>query len=191
MKKSEQCAYQPEELKALVLGAQQHQQPAIDELCEAFAPLVLQEAHLSYVSQALGEEAENTAWMYFLEFIMSYKDDCYMLLPGLIKVKLRFALMEKIYRSKSINALLILDAANEDGNRLFDPASEDVHLERLHLTAALKDAMHKLSSKQRQVVESTVINNMPLNEYSQKHNISYTAAYLLQKRALAALKAAF
>ena len=42
------------ELKELVLAAQQGQQQAIDKLCGAFKPLIMQEAHHSYVTQALG-----------------------------------------------------------------------------------------------------------------------------------------
>lgn len=178
-------------LKELVLAAQKGDQWAIDALCEAFRPLIMQEAHYSYVAQALGEEAENTAWVYFLEFIMSYKDDCYQLLPGLIKVKVHFALMEKIYRQKHIATQLLLDATDEDGKRLHEPSSEDHNLEKIHLHAGLKYALGCLTAKQRHIIKATVLGEMSLSAYGQKHNMSYTGAYLLQKRALSILKAAF
>lgn len=53
------------QLEELVLAAQKGEQVAIDAMCTNFKPLVMQEAHRSYVAQALGEEAENTAWVYF------------------------------------------------------------------------------------------------------------------------------
>lgn len=178
-------------LKELVLAAQKGEQWAIDALCEAFRPLIMQEAHYSYVAQSLGEEAENTAWVYFLEFIMSYKDDCYQLLPGLIKLKLHFALMQKIYRQKHITTQLILDTTDEDGKRLKEPSSEDHNLEKIHLHAGLEYALSRLTAKQRNIIDATVLGEMSLSSYGQKHNMSYTGAYLLQKRALSILKAAF
>ena len=178
-------------LKELVLAAQKGEQWAIDALCEAFRPLIMQEAHYSYVAQSLGEEAENTAWVYFLEFIMSYKDDCYQLLPALIKLKLHFALMQKIYRQKHITTQLILDTTDEDGKRLKEPSSEDHNLEKIHLHAGLEYALSRLTAKQRNIIDATVLGEMSLSSYGQKHNMSYTGAYLLQKRALSILKAAF
>lgn len=178
-------------LKELVLAAQKGEQWAIDALCEAFRPLIMQEAHYSYVALSLGEEAENTAWVYFLEFIMSYKDDCYQLLPGLIKLKLHFALMQKIYRQKHITTQLILDTTDEDGKRLKEPSSEDHNLEKIHLHAGLEYALSRLTAKQRNIIDATVLGEMSLSAYGQKHNMSYTGAYLLQKRALSILKAAF
>ena len=178
-------------LKELVLAAQKGEQWAIDALCEAFRPLIMQEAHYSYVAQSLGEEAENTAWVYFLEFIMSYKDDCYQLLPGLIKLKLHFALIQKIYRQKHITTQLILDTTDEDGKRLKEPSSEDHNLEKIHLHAGLEYALSRLTAKQRNIIDATVLGEMSLSSYGQKHNMSYTGAYLLQKRALSILKAAF
>ena len=179
------------ELKEQVLAAQRGEQQAIDALCEAFEPLVMKEAHTSYIVQALGQDAENTAWEYFLEFIMAYKDDTYLLLPGLIKIKLDYALMQKVYRNYNVDALFLLDVTNAKGKRLIEPSSEDNQLEKIHLLAGLQYALSSLSEKQWEIVKDTILHNISLKEYSQKHNISYTAAYLLQKRALAALKAAF
>ena len=178
-------------LKELVLAAQKGEQWAIDALCEAFRPLIMQEAHYSYVAQSLGEEAENTAWVYFLEFIMSYKDDCYQLLPGLIKMKLRFAFMQKIYRKKYVATQFLLDATNEDGRRLYEPSMEDKNIEKILFNVGITYALKRLTAKQRHIVEATVMGEMSLTDYSQKHGLSYTAAYLLQKRALSILKKAF
>ena len=179
------------ELKELTQAAQKGEQWAINDLCKHFKPLIMQEAHCSYVAQALGEEAENTAWVYFLEFIMSYKDDCYQLLPGLIKMKLHFALMEKIYRKKHIATQLLLDAMDEDGRRLYEPSMEDKNIEKILFNVGLTYALKCLTAKQRHIVEATVMGQMSLTDYSQKHGLSYTAAYLLQKRALSILKKAF
>ena len=179
------------QLEELVLAAQKGEQVAIDAMCTNFKPLVMQEAHRSYVAQALGEEAENTAWVYFLEFIMSYKDNCYQLLPVLIKMKLRFAFMQKIYRKKHVATQFLLDATNEDGRRLYEPSMEDKNIEKILFNVGLTYALKCLTAKQRHIVEATVMGEMSLTDYSQKHGLSYTAAYLLQKRALSILKKAF
>lgn len=47
-----------------------------------------------------------------------------------------------------------------------------------------------LSKKQREIIRATVLGNMDLNSYGQKHGISYNAAYKLQKKALSVLKRA-
>ena len=60
------------ELKKLVKGAQRFEQQAIDRLCQLFKPLVLREAYKSYVVGTLGDDAQNTAWEIFLEFIHNY-----------------------------------------------------------------------------------------------------------------------
>ena len=99
--------------------------------------------------------------------------------------------MQKVYRNYNVDALFLLDVTNAKGKRLIEPSSEDNQLEKIHLLAGLQYALSSLSEKQWEIVKDTILHNISLKEYSQKHNISYTAAYLLQKRALAALKAAF
>ena len=182
--------FEPAELKGLVLAAQAHDQNAIDSLCEAFRPLIMKEAHLSYIQNKLGEEAENTAWQIFLEFIMSYEDDDYAMLPGLLKVRLHFAFFHLVYRKKEIIMHLLLDETDDDGNKIYNPACSDTFTERLELRSELNYALGILSKKQRDIIRATVLGDMDLNTYSKNKNISYTAAYKLQKKALAVLKCA-
>ena len=60
--------------KRLVLAAQAGNKLAIKILCKAFEPLIKKEAHRPAIIQVLGEDAKNTAWMLFLDFIMNYHD---------------------------------------------------------------------------------------------------------------------
>ena len=99
--------------------------------------------------------------------------------------------MQKIYRKKHVATQFLLDATNEDGRRLYEPSMEDKNIEKILFNVGLTYALKRLTAKQRHIVEATVMGEMSLTDYSQKHGLSYTAAYLLQKRALSILKKAF
>ncbi len=61
--------YTPKELKELILAAQAADEKAIESLCETFKPLILKESHYPSIFDILGEDAVNTAWVIFLQFI--------------------------------------------------------------------------------------------------------------------------
>lgn len=56
-------------MQDLVCRAQNDEQVAIDELCQIFKPLIYSEAKRQTVYNVLGEDAVNTAWTIFLNFI--------------------------------------------------------------------------------------------------------------------------
>lgn len=180
------------QLKELVLAAQKGQQAAIDVLCQAFKPLIMKEAHYSYVAQALGEEAENTAWMLFLEFIMSYKGKKYLVLPGLIKVHLHYSLLHKVYPEEKteVDACLLLDQTDAEGRPLYDIASEELVDSHLTDHKMLHNLLKNLTAKQRDVIEATILGCQTLEEYSRKRGLSFTTVYLHQQRGLKRLRKA-
>ena len=177
-------------LKALVLAAQNGQQQSIDELCAAFRPLIMQEARYSYVKQALGEEAENTAWMLFLEFIMSYKGKNFLALPGLIKVHLHYSLLHKVYPDEKVevDAYLWLDQTDEEGRPLFDIASDELVDSQLTDDNMVKNMLKHLTAKQKEVIEATILGCKTLDEYSRIKGLSFTTVYLYQQRGLKRLR---
>ena len=178
------------ELKELVLAAQQGQQQAIDKLCGAFKPLIMQEAHHSYVAQALGEEAENTAWMLFLEFIMNYKGKKYLVLPGLVKQYLHYELLHLVYPRTitSVNAALILDETDADGHPLHEIPRDELIDNQFHDVKYINQLLKHLTAKQREVIEATIIGFQTLEEYSSKKGLSFTTVYLHQQRGLKKLR---
>lgn len=177
-------------LKELVLNAQNGQQQAIDQLCAAFKPLIMQEAHYSYIAQALGEEAENTAWMLFLEFIMSYKGKNYLVLPGLIKVHLHYSLLHKVYpdEKNEVDAYLLLDQTDEEGRPLFDIASDELVDSHLIDHNMIHNLLKHLTAKQKEVIEATILGCQTLDEFSRKKGLSFTTVYLHQQRGLKKLR---
>ena len=181
-----------DELKELIQAAQKGEQGAIYALCEAFRPLIIQEAHCSYVVQALGEEAENTAWMLFLEIIMSYKDKKYMVLPGLIKKNLHFELMHLVYPRTitSVDAALFLDETDADGHPLHDIANDQLVDNQFSDTNYLNQLLKHLTKKQRDVIEATILGSQTLDDYRLQRGLSFTTVYLHQQRGLQRLRKA-
>ena len=176
------------QLSVLVPQVQKGDHRAIEEVYEAFKPLI---AHLLWqkgVREILGEDAENTAWLFFWEAVMRYQDEDYATLPGLLKFKVRFALLHAMQQMLKKQLLLILDGTDASGRYLWEPAVCDVRLEAVLGDVALHHAMRKLSAKQREIVLQTVLGDLSLKEYSEQTGICYSAAYKLQRRALAILK---
>ena len=178
------------ELKKLVKGAQRFEQQAIDRLCQLFKPLVLREAYKSYIVGTLGDDAQNTAWEIFLEFIHNYHGNKYRLLPGLIQMHLSFKLMHKVYpkRNTNVKAEAILDAVDSNGSKLLDPSDEHACINKFFENKFFEGIYAHLTPKQSDIIDAVYRHNMDLKKYSEEQNISYTAAYQLKNRALDILK---
>ena len=178
------------ELKNLVQAAQRYEQNAIDRLCDSFKPLILKEAYKSYVVAKLGDDAENTAWEIFLEFIHAYQGNKYRLLPGLVQMHLSYELLHRVYpRTQSmVEAELLLDATDSDGKRIMDPSDKNMCMDGFFEENFFEGLYQGLTPKQRDVIDAVYRHHMSLAEYGQQTGITYTAAYLLEKRALAIIK---
>ncbi|MGM9582989.1 MAG: hypothetical protein ACI3WU_04655 [Phascolarctobacterium sp.] len=190
-KKQDYNTFTATELKNLVKAAQCFDQRAIDRLCEAFRPLIIREAHRSYVVGNLGTDAENTAWELFLEFIQRYQGNNFRLLPGLMQKHLYFELLHKVYPEKptSVQADLVLDETDADGKRRIDIPYNSESFDKLLSSSYLKALLQALTEKQRDIILATVIGDQSLDEYRLQYGISFKVAYLRQQTALAKLKA--
>lgn len=173
----------PEELEAAIAAAKEQDADAIQRLCAAFTPLILKEAHYPSVWQALGEDAVNTAWVIFLEFIKKYNGCDYRHLPGLIQCHLRYELLHKISRQSSVHKYDSLD--EEACQQVADKHDFILELENSSL---LTLALHTLTPRQKQVIEAVHLQGLSLQEYCKSQKMSYKTAYLHHKRALAKLK---
>ena len=71
-------------LRAAVQAYQQGNPHAAERLRQAFAPLVCKLSRRHSVYSVLGEDAENTVWMLFYDFIYKYDGDDFKHLPGLV-----------------------------------------------------------------------------------------------------------
>ncbi|MGM9569382.1 MAG: RNA polymerase sigma factor [Phascolarctobacterium sp.] len=176
------------QLSVLVPQVKKGDHLAIEVVYEAFKPLIKGLLKHLDAYTTLGEDAENTAWLFFWEAVMRYKDEDFASLPGLLKVQVDNALKRHIDRMKRWHACLSLDDTDADGRHLVEPGTIDPRLDALHYDAALRQGMRKLSPKQREIVLQTVLGDLSLKEYSMQAEISYTAAFTLRKRALRILK---
>ena len=175
-----------QELKALVQAAQQGQQEAIDKLCDKFKGLVKKEAHLSYVQDALGEDAENTAWEIFLEFIQQYKGRRYLVLPGLAKSYLHGKLLNKILRQYSVNSVASLDNEGDAYQHNFPDNQDAIAL--LETRVGLETALATLSPQQREIIIDNFYHDLSLKECAQRLGCSAQSCYVHKQRAMQKLK---
>ena len=176
------------QLSVLVPQVKKGDHRAINVVYEAFIPLIEHLIRQKGVREILGEDAENTAWLFFWEAIMRYQDEDYVNLPGLLKVQVDKALKRQMTRMSHWHACLSLDDKDANGRHLAEPGAIDTRFDALHYDAALRQGMRKLSPKQREIVLQTVLGDLSLKEYSEQTGICYSAAYKLQRRALAILK---
>ena len=171
------------ELKELIQAAQKGDKTAIETLCKNFEPLIMKEAHRSYIIQSLGEDAVNTAWEIFLDYIQRYDKPSYLKLPGLLKTTLRYELFHKAFRGISVSDCTCLDANENSGSSL---AVSDEHLfvEKIENKSIVAYFMEHLTEKQRRVIEAIFIHNLTLDEYRLQEGISFKVAYMHQQAAL-------
>ena len=176
--------------KRLVLAAQAGNKLAIKILCKAFLPLIKKEAHRPAIIQVLGEDAKNTAWMLFLDFIMNYHDQKFLVLPGVIKKYLHYELIHIAYpRTKnSVEAALWLDETDKEGQPLHHIASDELVDNHINDSKSIQNLLKHLTPKQREVIEATILGSQTLDEYRLQHGLTFTTVYLHQQRGLKRLK---
>lgn len=179
----------PGELRTLVAAAQRFEQPAIDKLCAAFEPLVYKEAHNKNIIKILGDDAVNTAWESFLDFVQRYDKKSYRRFSSLARINLRYELLHKAFRNNSVQDSAVLDETDEDGRRLINPSDKNALMNGLHEKKFAEDLLTKLSEKQREIIVATVIEGYTLEEFARAKGINSACAYRLRKRGLALLRA--
>ena len=175
------------QFKQLIADAQTGNEAAIKALCKAFTPLIYKEAYRTSIRSRLGDDAVNTAWLIFLEFIRKYNGRDYGHLPGLIQCHLRYELLHKISRCSSIQKYDSIDLITSDGEGLQIADTENV-IEHFENRQLLLTALNCLTARQKNVILAVHFQGYSLQEYSRQQAISYKTAYLHYQRGLAKLK---
>ncbi|MBQ4104158.1 MAG: sigma-70 family RNA polymerase sigma factor [Clostridia bacterium] len=122
-------------LKAAVKAYQEGNSYAAERLRQAFAPLVYKLSHRHCVYSVLGEDAENTVWMIFYDFLSKYKGNDFKHLPGLIRRFLIFRLLRTMQK----------EGKRWDIERCLD--EDDTFLETAH-QEDLQDVLNNLALAQ-------------------------------------------
>ncbi len=176
----EKFTHTPAQLKNLVQAAQRGEQEAIDKLCHDFAPLIYKEAKGSNVQNALGEDAVNTAWVIFLEFIQRYKGNNFRLLPGLVRKHVHYGLLHSIAKCRHLTKEQPLE--DEQLTLCYSPIDEASS--RLSLTQAVK----QLSDKERLVMQYCYEGNASQKAAAAKLGCSERSVRRYHSQALSKLK---
>lgn len=173
-----------EQLKELLEATHAGNPLAIAMLCEIFKPLIMKEAYRICILDILGEDAENTAWEIFLEFIQKYKGKNYRQLPGLIQKTLHYVLLHKAYPETkiSVDEELVEDAA------MLNTVAQNMVADAVCGKEYIDQLLSVLTERQKDIILDTIIKDKSLEEYRLQHNISFKVAYARQKAALLKLK---
>ena len=171
------------ELKKLVQATQKGDKTAIETLCKNFEPLIMKEAHRSYIIQSLGEDAVNTAWEIFLDYIQRYDKPSYLKLPGLLKTTLRYELFHKAFRGISVSDCTCLDANENSGSGLV-VSDEHLFVEKIENKSIVDYLLEQLTEKQKKLIQAVFMHNINLHQFSKLEGISYKVAHARQQAAL-------
>lgn len=178
----------PSVLGKLVVAAQRYEQPAIDRLCELFKPLIMSEAHKISVYNALGEDAENMAWVIFLETIHRYEDRNYRQLPGLLRIYLHFGLIHALHQEGCLYDCEAIDGSEDFADTVAEPRD---HIDDSEVAIRFSEALSKLTEAQRNVITAVDLNNEKIKTFSKKNNCSYQNSYKTRMLGLEQLRKHF
>jgi len=140
----------PDELRVLLPDAQAGNQAAIDRICEAYSRLIFKLSHRDITCCVLGEDAENTAWMWFLELVHSYHGDKFEKFPGLAR---RYLIYKFVRLMKREGTQWDKETKRDAScvNNPFDGAEDD-NLTNVLNSLALRQEFGKLTKKQQEIL---------------------------------------
>ena len=166
-------------------AAQNNDQAAIDKLCDIFQPLILKEAHQSNIYGALGEDAENVAWVIFLEIMHRYDKNSYRYFPGFVKTCLHFRLLDSLHQEGCLYDCLALDGGEDFSDTLADGVNK---IDHKIASLSFDQVFRKLTKAQREVIESIDLDDMSVKNFSKLHNCTTQNTYKTRLSALNTLK---
>ena len=166
-------------------AAQNNDQQAIDKLCDIFRPLILKEAHLPSIYNALGEDAESIAWVIFLEIMHRYKKSTYRYFPGFVKTTLHFSLLKSLHQKGCLYDCLALDGGEEFADTLSDSQNK---IDNKVTSLSFEQIFSKLTKAQRQLIEAIDLDDISVKTLSNLHGCSVQNIYQSRRAALKILK---
>ena len=171
-------------LRATVQGYQQGNSHDAERLRQAFSPLVSKLSHRHCVYSVLGEDAENTLWMIFYDFLYKYTGDDYKHLPGLIRRHLIQRLINTLKKEGKrwdVEHYLDEDALSNK------PYGKD-DLQDVLNNLALAQEMDLLPSEQAQLLKDVYYNETTQKQVAYSTNCSTRSIRRHQTKVLSALR---
>lgn len=138
------------ELSLLLPKAQAGNELAIQRLCQGFAPLIFKISYRPTVYRVLGDDAENTAWLWFLEFVYAYQGDKFGSFPGLVRKYLIFKFV-RLMQQQGTQWDKEIYQDTEDSDNPTCGEDDDNYLRVLN-SLALRQEFVRLSPKQQVIL---------------------------------------
>ena len=136
-----------DELGVLIPQAHAGNTDAIHRLCEGFSRLIFKVSHRDITFRILGEDAENTAWLWFLEFVNAYQGDKFSSFPGLVRKYLIFKFVRLMQQQgNQWDKETKVDTTNPFGG------AEDDNLLNVLNNLALQQEFEQLSPRQKLIL---------------------------------------
>ena len=171
-------------LRAAVQAYQQGNPHAAERLRQAFAPLVYKLSRRHSVYSVLGEDAENTVWMLFYDFIYKYDGDDFKHLPGLVRRFLIYRLLRAMVKEgKRWDIERCLD--NEED---FSTPSYKMDLQDVLNNLALAQEMDLLPVEQAQLLKDVYYKGYTQEQLACSTNCSTRTIRRHQTKALSTLR---
>lgn len=171
-------------LRNAVIAYQQGIPIAAERLRQAFAPLIYKLGHRYCVYSILGEDAENTLWMLFYDFLSKYKDDDYTHLPGLIR---RFLILRLLNTMTKEGKHWDIERCLENDEALTSSYGKE-DLQDVLNKLALTQEIDLLPPEQAQVIKDVYYEGYPQKQVASSINCSTRNVRRYQTKALSALR---
>lgn len=179
----------PEELELLVKNMQNSDAVATEKLCMLYKGLIYKEACQTNIRNALGEDAVNTAWVIFLETVMSYNKTNFKHFPGYVKKTLHYELLHKLHQSGTLYDCDSLELTGDDETTPQYAEPRD-YIRDKENSIVIENALHSLTTNQRDIIDDLYLQGLSLEECRKKRGYHRNNLYLHHKRALNNLKKA-
>lgn len=171
-------------LRNAVIAYQQGIPIAAERLRQAFAPLIYKLSHRYCVYSILGEDAENTLWMLFYDFLSKYKDDDYTRLPGLIR---RYLILRLLNTMTKEGKHWDIERCLED-DEAFTGSYRKEDLQDVLNKLALAQEIDLLPPEQAQVIKDVYYEGYTQEQVASSINCSTRNVRRHQTKALSALR---
>ena len=173
-------------LKNLILLAQNGDKEALANLCAAFEPLFRKEMRRDIFYKGLGfDEGLSLARLKFIELVLTYNGADYEHFAGYVRCRIHFALYDEVKKAwAEENKKAPLPQSDEAKSAEF----ADNIIEREELNILLKLALQKLTAKQRQAIEALYIDGFSNKETAKLLNCTPAMVTKHHKQALKSLR---
>lgn len=175
-----------EELRQLIPAAKQGDSLAMERLCKGFQPLVFMLCRRQSLYNILGEDAENTVWVLFLEAVANFDKKAFETFPGFARKHIINRLMNIFKHSSYRYQKETLSSLEDDSEACQVPSTDDV--QALLTRIAVAQEIGQLPQQQAYVLQQYYCQGIPLEDIAAAMNISPRTVRYHRQKALSCLR---